>query len=93
MLKKLILVTSILSLASASALQAHPKDSPDIVYLDGLPCNSACQSYMAWSGQTLSVSGQRAPGHPAKRPTDAAARHIWEVRPKRSADGKCAVAA
>ena len=74
MLKKLILVTSILSLASASALQAHPKDSPDIVYLDGLPCNSACQSYMAWSRQTLSVSGQRAPGQPAKRPTDAAAR-------------------
>ena len=76
MLKKWMLVTSMLSLASASALQAHPMDSPDIVYIDGLPCNSACQSYMAWSRQTLSVSRQRAPGQPAKRPTDAAARRI-----------------
>jgi hypothetical protein len=63
-----------LSLASAGALQAHPMDSPDIVYIDGLPCNSACQSYMAWSRQSLSGSGQRAPGQPAKRATDAAAR-------------------
>jgi hypothetical protein len=67
-------VTSTLSLASAGALQAHPMDSPDIVYIDGLPCNSACQSYMAWSRQTLSVSRQRAPGQAAKRPTEAAAR-------------------
>ena len=80
MLKKWILVTSMLSLASASALQAHPMDSPDIVYIDGLPCNGACQSYMAWSRQTLSVSRQRAPGQLAKRPTDAAAR-------RRPADG------
>ena len=35
MLKKWILVTSMLSLASAGALQAHPIDSPDIVYIDG----------------------------------------------------------
>jgi hypothetical protein len=74
MLKKWILVTSMLSLASAGALQAHPMDSPDIVYIDGLPCNSACQSYMAWSRQSLSVSRQRAPEQPTKRPTDAAAR-------------------
>ena len=74
MLKKWILVTSMLSLASAGALQAHPMDSPDIVYIDGLPCNSACQSYMAWSRQTLSVSRRRAPGQPTKRPTDAATR-------------------
>jgi hypothetical protein len=74
MSNKWVLVTSILSLASAGALQAHPMDSPDIVYIDGLPCNSACQSYMAWSRQTLSVSRQRAPGQLAKRPTDAATR-------------------
>jgi hypothetical protein len=74
MLKKWVLVTITLSLASAGALQAHPMDSPDIVYIDGLPCNSACQSYMAWSRQTLSVSRQRAPGQLAKRPTDAATR-------------------
>ena len=83
MLKKWILVTSILSLASAGALQAHPMDSPDIVYIDGLACNSACQSYMAWSRQSLSVSGQRAPGQPAKRPTDAAARRTPADRGER----------
>jgi len=83
MLKRWILVTSILSLASAGALQAHSMDSPDIVYIDGLPCNSACQSYMAWSRQSLSGSGQRAPGQPAKRATDAAARRTPGERGER----------
>ena len=76
MLKKWVFVTSLFSLASAGALQAHPMVSPDIVYIDGLPCNSACQSYMAWSRQTLPVSRERAAGHLAKRPTDAAARRM-----------------
>jgi hypothetical protein len=34
--------------------QAHPLDSRDIVYIDGLPCNAACQSYMSWSRQLTS---------------------------------------
>jgi hypothetical protein len=34
--------------------KAHPLDSPDIVYIDGVPCNSACQSYMKWSRQQTS---------------------------------------
>ena len=55
MLKKWILLTSILSLCSIGTLQANPLDSPDIVYIDGQPCNSACQSYMAWSAQALSA--------------------------------------
>ena len=76
MLKKWVFVTSLFFLASAGALQAHPMDSPDIVYIDGLPCNSACQSYMAWSRQTSTVSRERAPGHLAKRPTDAATRRM-----------------
>jgi hypothetical protein len=58
MSKKWILLTSVLSLGSAGISQAHPLDSPDIVYIDGLPCNSACQSYMAWSRKTLSRSGK-----------------------------------
>lgn len=45
----------ILSLCSGGALQANPLDSPGVVYIDGLPCNSACQSYMAWSDQALSA--------------------------------------
>jgi hypothetical protein len=60
MSKKWILLTSALFLGSAGMSQAHPLDSPDTVYIDGLPCNRACQSYMAWSRKTLSMS--RRPG-------------------------------
>ena len=35
---------------------AHPLDSPGTVYIDGVPCNLSCQSYMAWSRQTLKAS-------------------------------------
>jgi hypothetical protein len=55
MSRKWTLLTLILSLCSSGALQANPLDSPGIVYIDGLPCNSACQSYMAWSAQALSA--------------------------------------
>ena len=49
MSRKWPLLTLIFSLCSSGALQANPLDSPGIVYIDGLPCNRACQSYMAWS--------------------------------------------
>src|SRR6185295_5471756 len=55
-----------LFLGSTAALQAHPLDSPDIVYVDGLPCNRSCQSYLAWSDRAL--SGR----HRAERETSAA---------------------
>jgi hypothetical protein len=55
MSRKQILLTLILSLGTSGALQANPLDSPGIVYIDGLPCNSACQSYMAWSAQASST--------------------------------------
>ncbi len=42
-------MTLILFLGSSGALRANPLDSPGIVYIDGLPCNRACQAYMAWS--------------------------------------------
>lgn len=54
MSKKWTLPALILFLGSTAALQAHPLDSPDIVYIDGLPCNRACQSYLAWSDRALS---------------------------------------
>ncbi len=47
MSKKWIFLTCVLSLGSVETSQAHPLDSRDIVYIDGVPCNSACQSYMA----------------------------------------------
>jgi hypothetical protein len=69
-----ILLTSVLSLGSAATSQAHPLDSPDIVYIDGVPCNSACQSYMAWSRQTLSMSGQQGPRQLRQRSANAVVR-------------------
>ena len=55
MSRKWTLLTLILFLCSSGALQANPLDSPGIVYIDGLPCNRACQSYMAWSARALSA--------------------------------------
>ena len=66
MSKNWMMLTCILLLGFAGTSQAHPLDSPDIVYIDGVACNSACQSYMAWSRQTLAMSR-----HPAQRSANA----------------------
>ena len=71
---KWIFLTCVLSLGSIETSQAHPLDSRDIVYIDGVPCNSACQSYMAWSRQMLSASGHQA--SPMGRRTSLAPRPI-----------------
>lgn len=55
MSRKWPLLILMLFLCSSGALQANPLDSPGVVYIDGLPCNRACQSYMAWSDQALSA--------------------------------------
>jgi len=55
MSKKWTLLALILSFGSTGVLQAEPLDSPDIVYIDGKPCNRACQSYMDWSYRALSA--------------------------------------
>ena len=34
---------------------SNPLDSPGVVYIDGLPCSRACQSYMSWSDRALSA--------------------------------------
>jgi hypothetical protein len=74
MSKRWMMLTCLLLLGSAGPSKAHPLDSPDIVYIDGLPCNSLCQSYMAWSRAASSKSAQSATAQPAKRPTNAMAR-------------------
>jgi hypothetical protein len=84
MSKKWILLTSVLSLGSVGTSQAHPLDSPDIIYMDGLPCNSACQSYMAWSRQTLSMSGQPGPRQLPQRSANAVVRRATGVGGERS---------
>jgi hypothetical protein len=59
MSKNWMMLTGLLFLGSVGASQAHPLDSPDIVYIDGLPCNSVCQSYMAWSRRKTSPTAQQ----------------------------------
>jgi hypothetical protein len=55
MSRKWTFLTLILLLGSSGTLQADPLDSPGVVYIDGQPCNRACQSYMAWSYRALSA--------------------------------------
>jgi ABC-type phosphate/phosphonate transport system substrate-binding protein len=79
MLKKWILLTLVLSLDFVRTSQAHPLDPPDIVYIDGMPCNSACQSYMAWSRRMLSMSGHPAPTQLPQRAANAVVHHATGV--------------
>lgn len=51
MSKNWIMLAGLLFLGSVGTSQGHPLDSADIVYVDGLPCNRACQSYLAWTRQ------------------------------------------
>jgi ABC-type phosphate/phosphonate transport system substrate-binding protein len=83
MSKSWIMLTCMLSLGSVGTSQAHPLDSPDIVYIDGMPCNSACQSYMAWSHQTASISGHPAPTQLSQRSADEVAHRATRVGGKR----------
>lgn len=74
------LLTLILLLGSTGTLQAEPLDSAGVVYIDGQPCNRACQSYMDWSYRALSarrheeretsvaVPAEAEPVEPAARP-------------------------
>jgi hypothetical protein len=80
MSKNWIMLTGLLFLGSVGASQAHPLDTPDIVYIDGLPCNSACQSYMAWTRRKTSpVTEQSAPVESA--PAESPSPHYTPERP------------
>ena len=73
MSKNWMMLTGLLLLGPAGISQAAgPLDSPDLVYIDGLPCNRVCQSYMAWSAQKTSPSvAQPAPAQPTQRLSNA----------------------
>ena len=90
MSKNFIMLSGLLFLGSVGTSQGHPLDSPDIVYVDGLPCNRACQSYLAWSRHLTSSVAQRsvpaesapvepAPVKPVLRPAPRATRHATAV--------------
>ena len=96
MQKTSVILTCALFFGALGTSEAHPLDSSDIVYIDGEPCNSACQSYMAWSRQITM------PNRPALVPPRAAARQkapravtrraigIGEARSKPAAHGRIA---
>jgi hypothetical protein len=73
-------------LGSAALSNAAPMDTPDTVYIDGTPCNRACQSYMAWSRQVLSGRQPQSPPDVARR---RAARTI-ATKPKSAARDRVA---
>jgi Flp pilus assembly protein TadD/TRAP-type uncharacterized transport system substrate-binding protein len=68
MQKTSVILTCALFFGALGTSEAHPLDSSDIVCIDGQPCNSACQSYMAWSRQIMPM-----PNRPALVPPRAAA--------------------
>lgn len=82
MLKNWILA-AIALLVSAGTSQAHPLDSPDIIYIDGVACNSTCQSYMAWSRQILRTPKQSQLRQLPKPSTNAAVHRPTGVRAER----------
>jgi hypothetical protein len=66
--KSHVALIGLLFIGSAGALNAAPLDSPEIVYIDGTPCNRLCQSYMAWSRETLYGRGAQNPSNATERP-------------------------
>jgi hypothetical protein len=93
MSKNWIILTGLLFLGAAGSSQAHPLDSPDVVYIDGLPCNRACQSYMAWSWRRTSSATQHAApveSTPIESPPVEAAPEKPSLRPAKRAVGRAA---
>ncbi len=64
MLSRVVLFGAFL-VGSVALANAMPLDSPDTVYIDGTPCNRACQAYMAWSRQVLSERAAQSPARVA----------------------------
>ena len=89
MLKLRTMLTCILFLGSMGTSQAGPLDSPDTVYIDGLPCSRSCQSYMGWyrrvpvSRQTAPVAAQLPPSQPAQQAPKARAQRATQIRENR----------
>jgi hypothetical protein len=56
MSKSCVMLICELSVGFAGASKATPPQLPDIVIIDGLPCNRLCRSYLAWSRELSSRS-------------------------------------
>jgi len=81
MSKRIMILGCLLFLGSVGTSQATPLDSPDVVYVDGLPCNRFCQSYLAWS-QNRSSGPREQPAVPHEQPASA---EPAQLPPKRAA--------
>jgi hypothetical protein len=83
MSRKWTSLTLILFLGSGGMLQAEPLDSPGVVYIDGKPCNRACQSYMDWSYRVLSARRHEEPETSVAVPAEAETDRVEPVaRPR-----------
>jgi hypothetical protein len=72
MLTRWTVLSCMLFLGLAGISQAHPLDSPNIVYIDRQPCNSLCQSFIAWSREVSSRSARYAPAESRYQPPEPA---------------------
>jgi hypothetical protein len=73
MLKNYVMLTLLLLLAWTGISQARRLDPPGTVYINGLPCPTACRAYMAWSRRLASSL------HPSTWRASYAARHASGV--------------
>ena len=75
-MRSFYVIATCLYFGTLGAALADPLNSPGTVYIDGLPCNIACQSYMDWSNKMLREKYHVAPsgaqavtsGRAAKQP-------------------------
>jgi hypothetical protein len=67
-MKSRVALIGLLLAGSVGVSNAAPPDSPETVYVDGTPCNGFCQSYMAWSRQTLAGRASQTPPRVVERP-------------------------
>jgi len=81
-MKSSVAVIGLLLAGSVAISHATPPDSPDTVYIDGTPCNSLCQSYMAWSRAALSGASAQIPPKVVRRRAAGTIAGTSAVKPK-----------
>jgi hypothetical protein len=57
-MKRRVVFIVMVCLSFTTASRAMPPDQPDIVYIDGVPCNRPCRAYMEWSRRLSNRSAQ-----------------------------------
>jgi hypothetical protein len=73
-MKRCVMFTVMVCLSFTTASRAMPPDQPDIVIIDGSPCNRPCQAYMEWSRRLLNRSAHDSADIPSQLAAPAAAK-------------------